>query len=111
MESDLDELYYEIGISLSRRVLGARGPTRAEAVASGETWLETNKARICKAIKDTRVQKAIRGSGSPHEDQIRAIADIIASHVLGVPPNLLARAILILGEHWFCPPAPKVEPT
>lgn len=44
---------------------------------------------------------ALKGD-TPEEEQIRIIADLLAAHTLGVPPFVLARAIVTLGSHWFC---------
>jgi hypothetical protein len=64
--------------------------------------LQSNRQAICLAIKNPQLQGLLKGGGSQEEEQIRAIADVIASYAFGIPPLLLAKAILILGEEWFC---------
>jgi hypothetical protein len=102
MHTDADDVFSEIGAHLLKQAFGARKPSRPESVEYGRNWLESNRQAICFAITNPQLQGLLKGSGSAQEEQIRTIADIIASYAFGIPPLLLAKAILVLGEAWFC---------
>lgn len=100
--ADADDVFAEIGTSLLQQAFGARKRSRAQSVEHGRNWLQSNRRAICLAIKNPELQGLLKGGGSQEEEQIRAIADIIVSYAFGIPPLVLARAILVLGETWFC---------
>jgi hypothetical protein len=104
MDNSLDNDLYEIGMSQKGSGLGARRPSRSEAIEKGKGWLDSHKERICELIQGEQLNLIVKGGGHPHEEQVRIVADLIAAHFLGVPPFSLARAILVLGEKWFCDP-------
>jgi hypothetical protein len=102
MLSDLASVHREIGIALIQQDLGARKPSDQEAVERGRRWLEVYKKRICDIIRSEVAQRALKGSGGAVEEQIRLLVDVIAAATLNVPPNAVAKAVIILGESWFC---------
>ena len=101
MSDDLQKLYYDIGFELNRGVVGARKPPDDEVREQGQKWLSDHKTKICAIIRDPRVQRVLKGKEGA-EEQVRIIIDILVTHSLGIPPNMTCRAILLLGEGWFC---------
>ena len=95
------EVFFEVGESLRKQEFGARTPSRAEVAERGRKWLESRRREICQIITGEKLKTALKG-GTPEEEQMRIIADLLAAHALGVPPFVLARAIVTLGSHWFC---------
>ncbi len=100
MSKDSD-VFLEVGEFLRKQEFGARMPSRAELTERGRKWLESRRREICQIITHERLMTALKGD-TPEEEQIRIIADLLAAHTLGVPPFVLARAIVTLGSHWFC---------
>ena len=101
-ERDVEEISREIGKELYKSDFGARKPTSNEEIQRGRKWLETNRVFICGIIRKESVQRVMRGKDNNVEEQIRLLVDVVGSIVVGVPPNLVAKAIIVLGEAWFC---------
>ena len=101
MNTNVEDVFFEVGDALPRRDFGARKPTRVEVVEKGRKWLEERKLEICQIISSASIMAVLKGS-TPEEEQMRVVADLIAAHAIGIPPFVLARAVVILGAHWFC---------
>jgi hypothetical protein len=96
-----DKLAEEIGEILIEREIVIKEPKDSDKRHRGWEWLKNNKKKICAIIKKPAVQRLINSQDS-QEEQFRALLDIISSATFGIPPTLLAKAILLLGESWFC---------
>jgi len=101
LNENAEAVFFEVGDALPKQEFGARKPSRAETIESGRRWLEAKKLEICQLIRSEDVKAVLKGN-TPEEEQIRILADLIATHTLGVPPFVLARAVLTLGAYWFC---------
>ena len=108
MNENIEAVFFEVGDALPKKEFGARKPSRSETVESGRRWLEAKKLEICRLINSEEVKAALKGK-TPEEEQMRIVADLIAAHSFGVPPFVLARAVLTLGAFWFCGASAKGE--
>src|ERR1700712_1599196 len=97
MDSEQDSVIFDVGNSLSIE-FNARRPSVEEIRERGRQWLVANKNALCKLVRDARVQAILKGSDSSQEVQIRLLVDVIASLAFGVPPTVIAKAIVVLGE-------------
>lgn len=97
-----DELFFEIGNITTPVAMGARRALREELVERGKMWLENRRDEFCFLICSAPVQQIFKENKTQEEDQVRALIDVVVSLKFGIPPMVVAKAVLILGESWFC---------
>ena len=102
MLGDLESVYIEIGDGLVQRDLGGRRPSEHEKKERGRRWLDENRQRICSLLQSPAAQRVLKGNGGVVEEQVRLLVDVVAAAAFNVPPVAVAKAVLILGESWFC---------
>jgi hypothetical protein len=96
------ELFFEVGNITTQSVLGARRPLREELIEKGRKWLENRREEFCFLICSKSVQKIFKENPSQKEEQLRALIDVVISLKFSIPPMVVAKAIIVLGEDWFC---------
>jgi hypothetical protein len=102
MEEELDEIFYEIGKATFKTGLGAQGSNRLELIEIGKKWLTNKRGEICNVIKSDQVQYIFKGAGTSYDEQLRLLIDVIVSYKYNIPPSTISKAIITLGETWFC---------
>jgi hypothetical protein len=97
-----EEIFFEIGKQTSPVLMGARKPLREEIIEKGQNWLNSRREEFCFFICSDAVQRIFKENQDVQDDQLRALVDVVVSLKYGIPPMVVAKAIIVLGESWFC---------
>lgn len=100
LTKDMDELYHLLGKHVGAGA-GMATQNDDDDRKLGESWFRLNREKLGKMICGNAVVIAIRQD----KDEVKvlnAIADIIATAVVAIPPFVVSALILKLGFDKFC---------
>lgn len=104
LDRELEDLFGEIGKELALKRTGIKPPSKDKLIAMGKSWLESNRAAICKALgANQKVRAYANGANIGLVELFTAICDVIAAFA-SVPSVATASAVIFKsGVTEICP--------
>lgn len=100
IEKDLNELYSILGTYVGASA-GMASQNDDDNRKLGESWFRINREKLGRMVCGNAVVIAIR-QDKDEVKALNAIADIIASTVVAIPPFVVSALILKIGFDKFC---------
>ncbi len=103
MVTEAEQLFYDIGQqSFDDEGMGISYPSWDVLTRAGRNLLVAARGSVCRALQSDRAAKTLDALSREDDQAFWDLVDILSSLTVGIPPRMLARAVLILGKNWFC---------
>lgn len=103
MVTDAEQLFYDIGKeAFDEEGMGISYPSWDVLRRAGYNRLVAVRETVCGALQSNKASKVLEALTQEDNQAFWDLVDILSSITVGIPPRMLARAVLILGKDWFC---------